>query len=382
MSRERLQKILARAGIASRRQVEEMIVQGRVTVNGRVAELGQKADLEQDSVRVDGKRVKPARQHPVYLLVNKPAGVVSTRSDPEGRTTVLDLIPERFHRGLVTVGRLDYDSEGLLLLTDDGEFAQKVAHPRHGCSKTYEAKVKGAPSEAGIERLRGGIVLDGRRTAPARIHPQGHSRGARDASANSWWQVVLTEGRTRQIREMFHRIGHPVQRLRRVAIGSLRDPRLPRGGWRELSPRDLELIAGSTSTGPTQGRPARGRSVPIRGASSSSPHGSRTTGGRATVERKGKARRTGGLGKGPRAGESRGREGPEQTARTADGRRPPPSPGKARGGKGKRLPTSTPDTPRGRGQERDTGRGRRPGNGPSRGRGRNRTTRGKGPGRR
>ena len=168
VERERLQKVLARAGVGSRREIEELVRQGRVTVNGSVAELGQKADLEVDAVKVDGKRIRAPKGQQIYILVHKPVSVVSTRSDPEGRATVLDLVPARFRRGLVTVGRLDYDSEGLLLLTNDGAFAHRVAHPKFGCLKTYEVKVKGTPGEVAIEKLRSGVVVDGRRTAPAR----------------------------------------------------------------------------------------------------------------------------------------------------------------------------------------------------------------------
>lgn len=244
MSEERLQKALARAGVASRRKVEELIREGRVTVNGRVAEIGEKADLDRDAVKVDGKRIQPPRGHR-YLLLNKPRGVMSTVSDPEGRPTVIDLVPPALRKALVPVGRLDFNSEGLLVLTDDGEFAQRVAHPRYGSVKTYEVKVKGHPQEAELDRLRGGIVLDGRRTAPCRIRPRraiGRTMGRNDESENSWWVVELTEGRTRQIREMFERVGHPVQKLRRVAIGPLADPHLAPGDLRELTPREVEML--------------------------------------------------------------------------------------------------------------------------------------------
>jgi 23S rRNA pseudouridine2605 synthase len=248
MSEERLQKILARAGIASRRKAEELIREGLVTVNGRVAGLGDKADPERDAVKVNGKRVQPAHEHR-YLLLNKPKGYVSTLSDPEGRPTVIDLVPPGMRKALVPVGRLDYNTEGLLLLTDDGEFAQRIAHPRYGSTKTYEVKVKGLPTEAQLDRLRAGIVLDdGKRTAPAKIAPRnpfkpaGARRRGEPESENSWWLVELTEGRTRQIREMFLRTGHPVQKLRRVAIGPLRDPHLPLGALRDLSEQEIQKL--------------------------------------------------------------------------------------------------------------------------------------------
>ncbi|MGD2114107.1 MAG: pseudouridine synthase [Acidobacteriota bacterium] len=240
MSEERLQKILARAGIASRRKSEALIEEGRVTVNGRVATLGDKADPDADAIKLDGKRVEPrTRFH--YLLLHKPPGVMSTRHDPEGRPTVLELVPPRFRKALVPVGRLDYQTEGLLLLTDDGDFAQRIAHPRYGCTKTYEVKVKDEPTGEEISKLlEKGAVIEGRRVVPKRIRAM-RSPGPREGK-NSWWVVEITQGRTRQIREMFFRIGHPVQRLRRVAIGPLRDPDLPAGAVRELTDREVERL--------------------------------------------------------------------------------------------------------------------------------------------
>lgn len=244
MSAERVQKILARAGVASRRKAEELIEAGRVTVNGRIATLGDRADPETDHVKVDGARVAP-RTTFHYLLLNKPAGVMSTRHDPEGRPTVLELVPETYRKALVPVGRLDFNTEGLLLLTDDGDFAQRIAHPRYGCTKTYEAKVKGRPPEEAVEKLRRrGAVIEGRHTVPVRIEPLRVS-GPREGK-NTWWTVELAEGRTRQIREMFFRTGHPVQRLRRVAIGPLRDPELPLGAVRELTDDEVQALRRST----------------------------------------------------------------------------------------------------------------------------------------
>lgn len=243
---ERLQKVLARAGVASRRASEELIRQGRVTVNGEIAQIGQKVDLRSDFVKVDGKRIrKPDGNR--YVLLNKPAGYMSTKSDPEGRPTVFDLLPPQARRGLFAVGRLDFETEGLLLLTDDGDLAQLVSHPRYGCAKSYEVKVKGKPSEDSIQRLRSGIVLNRKRTQPARIISLGGNRGHRAAESNTWWKVELKEGRTRQIREMFLRVGHPVLRLRRVAIGRVGDRNLPRGTFRDLSEAEVRQLAGQTS---------------------------------------------------------------------------------------------------------------------------------------
>jgi 23S rRNA pseudouridine2605 synthase len=265
MSEERLQKILARAGIASRRKAEEMIEEGKVTVNGQVAALGDKVDPERDAIKVDGRRVQPAAAHEHrYLLLNKPKKVMSTLSDPEGRKTVLDFVPPTMRKALVPVGRLDYNTEGLLLLTDDGEFAQRIAHPRYGSTKTYEVKVKGTPTETQLDRLRNGVMLEGRRTAPAKITPRGlrpaPRRKGEAESDNSWWTVEIAEGRTRQIREMFFQIGHPVGKLRRVAIGPLRDAALPVGALRELSEQEVRKLMKSTRE-PAERKPARKRAA-------------------------------------------------------------------------------------------------------------------------
>lgn len=256
---ERLQKILAHAGAApSRRKAETLIREGRVTVNGTVAQVGDSADPARDHIKLDGKRVEMPSTHR-YLLLNKPPGVMSTRSDPEGRPTVMDLLPPGLRAAVVPVGRLDYASEGLLLLTDDGDLAHRIAHPRYGCGKTYEVKVRGEPERKDLERLRTGIRLQGRRTAPAKITPSPAPRGPRAASQSSWWVVELHEGRTRQIREMFVRIGHPVQRLRRVAIGPLRDSKLPSGRVRELSAEEVDRLRQATGTGASRRGPV-GRS--------------------------------------------------------------------------------------------------------------------------
>lgn len=265
MSEERLQKILARAGISSRRKAEELIREGLVTINGRMAEIGDKADPEHDAIKVDGKRIQPAQSHR-YLLLNKPKGYMSTSSDPEGRQTVMDLVPPTLRKALVPVGRLDYNTEGLLLLTDDGEFAQLIAHPRYGSSKVYEVKVKGTPTEAQIDKLRAGILLEGYRTRPAKItskapgRPTGPRRRGEPEGDNTWWTVEISEGRTRQIREMFLRIGHPVQKLRRVAIGPLRDARLPLGALRELTEQEVQKLLRSARQ-PEEKKPAPKKAV-------------------------------------------------------------------------------------------------------------------------
>lgn len=240
MTEERLQKTLARAGVASRRRSEELIREGRVTVNGRVASVGDKVRPGDDAIKVDGKIIG-SPPPPRTLLLNKPRGYITTHSDPEGRPTVFDLLEPRHRSNLKTIGRLDFNSEGLLLLTTDGDLAQQVAHPRFGCRKTYLAKVKGRPRPEALERLRRGMVLDGHRTAPAKVS-EITKRGHRQAKENTWWKVEIAEGRTRQIREMFFRIGHSVQRLQRVAIGKVADSKLPVGSYRELTAAEIESL--------------------------------------------------------------------------------------------------------------------------------------------
>jgi len=240
VSQERLQRILSRAGIASRRKAEDWIREGRVTVNGRVAEVGEKADPLNDAIKVDGRRLKPPRGSAHFLLY-KPRGYMSTRADPQGRPTVFDLLPPRLRKSLVIAGRLDFNSEGLMILTDDGDLAHRLAHPSFGCSKTYHVKVKGVPSEDAVSKLRAGVILDGKRTAPAKIRLLKRPRGGKGES-NSWWVVEIQEGRNRQIREMFFRIGNPVQRLVRAGIGAVADPDLPIGSYRELSTREVESL--------------------------------------------------------------------------------------------------------------------------------------------
>ena len=261
MSLERVQKILARAGVAARRKSEELVRQGRVTINGEVAHLGSKADPATDSIKVDGKRVQTSRTHR-YLLLNKPRGYLTAVADEAGRPTVIQLVPQPMRKALIPVGRLDYQTEGLLLLTDDGEFAQRISHPRYGCHKTYEVKVKGTPEERQLDRIRRGIVLDGKRTSPCRVQFLKSTAARDEEGGNSWFGVELSEGRTRQIREMFFRIGHPVQKLRRIAIGALRDENLPVGALRELTEREVLLLRRSTEK--VVAKPAKPAKAPKR----------------------------------------------------------------------------------------------------------------------
>jgi len=243
----RIQKLIASSGLSSRRQAEDWIREGRVEVNGRVAVLGTRADPERDSVKVDGRRVRPPSGARTYLLLNKPKGYVTAVSDPSRRDTVLDLVPRALRRAIKPVGRLDVQTEGLLLLTDDGDLARLVTHPSVGCPKEYLVKVSGVPGDEKLARLRAGIHLDGVRTRPCEIRRlrTTEARG----EGNAWLSVVLKEGRSRQIRRMFESIGHPVSKLRRVAIGPVRDERLPLGAVRALSPREVELLRRSLSAG-------------------------------------------------------------------------------------------------------------------------------------
>lgn len=232
---ERLQKILSQAGIASRRASEQLMLEGRVSVNGAtVRELGTKADPARDDIRVDGSRIKMVTRH-LYLLLNKPRGYVSTRSDPERRKTVIDLL-RGVREYVYPVGRLDFDSEGLLLLTNDGDLAARLTHPSHGVPRVYEATVLGVPDDRNLERLSRGIALDGQRTAPADVERL-HVKGKR-----TLLRVTVREGRNRQVRRMCESIGHPVEHLRRVAIGPLRDARLRLGQWRPLTEPELSRL--------------------------------------------------------------------------------------------------------------------------------------------
>ena len=241
MQLERLQKIIAHAGFASRREAETMIREGRVTVNGRVVtELGSKADPARDHVKVDGKLITRAETHR-YILLYKPKEVMTTVEDPQGRRTVIDLIKGVRER-IYPVGRLDFHSEGLILLTNDGDLAFKVSHPQHGSVKTYHVKVRGVPEERLIDKLQRGITLDGKRTLPCEIRRM-KTTGRGDEEGNSWFEVKLREGRTQQIRKMFQAVGHPVSKLRRVAIGPLSDPRLGPGDYRELTKTEVKQLA-------------------------------------------------------------------------------------------------------------------------------------------
>jgi 23S rRNA pseudouridine2605 synthase len=235
----RLQKIISQAGVTSRRKAEDLIREGRVRINGKtVFELGTKADPDRDTIDVDGKRIEP-KQPKISVLLNKPDGYITSLRDPEGRPTVkklVDKIPVR----LYPVGRLDYHTEGLLIMTNDGDLAQKIEHPSHALEKLYLAKVKGVPEENKINKLRAGIILEGRKTLPAKIK-------IIETRKNAWLEITIQEGRQNQIRNMFEEIGHPVLKLKRVAIGAIRDDSLKPGEYRMLKPQEIKILSGGGS---------------------------------------------------------------------------------------------------------------------------------------
>lgn len=227
------------AGVASRRAAEELIAGGRVMVNGQVVTtLGSKADPERDDVRVDGRRVKAETTHR-YLALHKPRNYVTTRRDPEGRRTVMDLLAG-VRGNIYPVGRLDYDSEGLLLMTSDGTLAAELTHPSHGVERVYEAIVRGAPSDEALRKLRDGVFIDDRRTAPADVR-RGHTAGRGDKQT-TLLTITLREGRNRQVRKMCASVGHPVRRLTRTRMGPVQLGRLRPGEWRELTAREIQAL--------------------------------------------------------------------------------------------------------------------------------------------
>ncbi|HWC39049.1 MAG TPA: pseudouridine synthase [Acidimicrobiales bacterium] len=253
---ERVQKVLASLGFGSRRACEELIVEGRVRVNGERAHLGRRIELATDTVEVDGVPVG-VRPDLVYYLLNKPVGVVTTATDPLGRSTVVELVPRRPR--VFPVGRLDADSEGLLILTNDGELAQRLSHPSFGIDKEYLAHVEGTPSPGAIRRLRQGVELEDGLTAPAKV----------SSVAPGLLRVVIHEGRNRQVRRMCAAVGHPVLRLVRTRIGPVTDRRLAPGRWRPLSTAEVRKLAtaqagggprgGGAGPAPPRGAPRTGR---------------------------------------------------------------------------------------------------------------------------
>ncbi|MCU0269076.1 MAG: rRNA pseudouridine synthase [Acidimicrobiales bacterium] len=240
---ERLQKVLARAGIGSRRASEDLIVGGHVRVNGEVARLGRRVDVDHDLVEVDGAAV-PVRPGLVYYLLNKPTGVVTTADDPQGRPTVVALVPDEPR--VFPVGRLDVGTEGLLVLTNDGELAHRLTHPSFGVDKEYLAHVAGSPSRSAVRRLREGVELDDGPTAPARA----------TLVAPGLVRITIHEGRNRQVRRMCDAIGHPVERLVRTRIGPIADRRLKPGTWRMLTGDEVLALERAAVARPRTPAPA------------------------------------------------------------------------------------------------------------------------------
>ena len=276
---QRLQKILAAAGYGSRRACEKLIEAGRVTVNGRVAHLGQKADPARDEVALDGQPVS-VPQRKVYLAVHKPRGVLSTMKDERGRPTVRDLVELPGH--LFAVGRLDAVSEGLMILTDDGELTYRLTHPRFEHTKEYRVRVEGHPDEDVLQKWREGVFLEGRRTTPAAVTIISQERD------RTWLRLILREGRKRQIRRVAAMLGHPATRLIRIAIGPIRLGDLEAGHWRYLTDKELEALGALTehlkhglqARRPQRSKPGGGRDAE-RGAARRRPsQGSGRRGGR------------------------------------------------------------------------------------------------------
>ncbi|AWB45044.1 pseudouridine synthase [Paenibacillus sp. CAA11] len=239
---ERLQKILAQAGVASRRKCEELILAGKVQVNGEtVTVLGTKADPSVDSITVEGRNIGAEKK--VYLLLNKPKGVITSATDPQGRKIVTDYLKGVRER-VYPVGRLDYDTEGLLLLTNDGDFAHLLTHPKHHVPKTYLATVKGVPHGTDLDKLKKGIMLDDGMTHPAEVEYHDVDPDNKEATI----MITIHEGRNRQVRRMFEAIGHPVQRLKRIAFGDLYLGTMKRGLFRHLTKAEIEGLKQSAKT--------------------------------------------------------------------------------------------------------------------------------------
>jgi 23S rRNA pseudouridine2605 synthase len=251
---ERLQKVLAAAGLASRRDAEELILEGRVEIDGQVVtELGTRVDLHHQEISVDGESL--SRPKLVYFAVHKPAGVVSTARDPAGRPRVIDLLPPDAGR-VFNVGRLDLESEGLILVTNDGELANQLTHPRHGVKKVYEVQVAGQPEPEVLAQLRKGVYLAEGFARAVNIRVKGRRKNS------TILEMVLDEGRNREVRRLFARVGHKVQRLTRIAVGPLRLGEMPRGAVRRLTPeevRKLRSLVGKSPTATERKRPPRSR---------------------------------------------------------------------------------------------------------------------------
>jgi 23S rRNA pseudouridine2605 synthase len=327
---ERLQKILSRAGFASRRGAEGLMQEGRVTVNGQVVkELGTKADPSRDDIRVDGVRVKAARER-VYIVLNKPRGVVTTRSDPSGRQTVMSLVPDV--KGLFPVGRLDLTTEGLILLTNDGEFAERVAHPRFEVPRVYHAKVRGVPDGPTLARLRRGVRIQDDVLVVDQVRLVNVDRHA-------WVEVTLHEGKQHEVKRVLEAVGHPVSKLRRVAFGPVTLRGLEPGQFRVLTPREIAGLLRGAPSPPIPARRVRRRPRPA-GAGRAAPGG---TGSRRELPGSREDRKRGSSGRGTDRAGVRGagpRKGSTGAGRGATGRGQAAKPG-ARGTGARRGSTAS-----------------------------------------
>ena len=264
----RLQKVIASSGLASRRKAEGMIAEGRVTVNGKVVrELGVRVDPERDHVKVDGRHLRSKEPY-AYVILNKPKGYVSSLSDPEGRPTVSDLLSGVRLR-LFPVGRLDFDSEGLMLLTNHGELAQALLHPRYHVSKVYLIKVKGVLTDEKIRQLERGVELEDGRTSPAMVQK------VRKATENSWLEISIHEGRKHQVKRMLESVGHPVLKLKRIKFGPIVLSDLAPGHYRYLTDRDANVLRELVRARLARGEEAAERQVGARGPRSAQQHGRR-----------------------------------------------------------------------------------------------------------
>lgn len=243
---ERLQKVMAHAGVGSRRASEELIRQGRVTVNGQIANLGTKVDPTCDDIQVDGERLPPTGPL-VYVMVHKPRGVISDEDVGGRRQAVRDLVPLPGH--LYVVGRLDLNSEGLILLTNDGDLTHKLTHPRYEHPKVYHVLVQGTPTKEALTAWRRGVILDDHRTAPAQVGILKKEKG------DTWVEVTLREGRKRQIRRVASMVGYPARRVIRVQMGPLMLGDLPLGAWRRLTPEEVEALGVIRTSRPRKRRP-------------------------------------------------------------------------------------------------------------------------------
>ncbi len=318
MAKERIQKALAAAGVASRRAIEELVVQGAITVNGKlVTELPCFVDLDTDEIRVDGRRIRPPSREKVYFLLNKPRGVVCTMSDPQKRPRAIDLIPEIPER-LYTVGRLDVESTGLILLTNDGELTERLTHPRYGVMKRYVVRVQGKIAGEDIETLKAGeLYLEGKRVQRSTV------RVLRRNPEETLLEVGLSEGLNREVRRLLARLGYKVRRLHRRAIGPITDDGLKIGSFRMLHPREVKALREATEPGGT--------------GEGSAPAGRRS---KPMVKRTGPPKRTGESGGPKKAGPSSGggrkappAGGPKKAPPTGGSKKPRPT-----GGAPKRTP--------------------------------------------